>query len=99
MTRLRSALLLPLRSLSWTDWDQIEKNWGSWVKGPIPANQSLLRPLLRIFYKRLGDQIVSTGDQIQKEYKIHERVDVLKCAQFVTALLPLSYYLIVSNYS
>ena len=46
-----------------------EKNWGSWVKRADPGKPEFTSTSASNIYKRLRDQIVSTGDQIQKEYK------------------------------
>jgi hypothetical protein len=46
-----------------------EKNWGSWVKTADPGKPQFTSTSASNIYKRLRDQIVSTGDQIQKEYK------------------------------
>jgi hypothetical protein len=46
-----------------------EKNWGSWIKGTDPAKPEFTSTSASNIYKRLRDQIVNTGDQIQKEYK------------------------------
>ena len=46
-----------------------EKNWGSWVKTAAPGKPEFTSTSASNIYKRLRDQIVSTGDQIQKEYK------------------------------
>jgi hypothetical protein len=46
-----------------------EKNWGSWVKGSDPAKPEFTSASAASIYKRLRDKIVSTSDQIQKEYK------------------------------
>jgi hypothetical protein len=46
-----------------------DKNWGSWVKGSDPKKPEFTSASAANIYKRLRDQIVSTSDQIQKEYK------------------------------
>ena len=46
-----------------------EKNWGSWIKGSDPAKPEFTSASAASIYKRLRDKIVSTSDQIQKEYK------------------------------
>jgi hypothetical protein len=46
-----------------------EKNWGSWDKGADPGKPVFTSTSASNIYKRLRDQIVSTGDQIQKAYK------------------------------
>jgi hypothetical protein len=46
-----------------------DKNWGSWVKGSDPRKPEFTSGSAGNIYKRLRDQIVSTSDQIQKEYK------------------------------
>jgi hypothetical protein len=44
-------------------------NWGSWVKRADPGKPEFTSTSASNIYKRLRDQIVSPGDQIQKEYK------------------------------
>jgi hypothetical protein len=46
-----------------------EKNWGSWIKGANHGKPEFTSTSASNIYKRLRDQIVSTGDEIQKEYK------------------------------
>jgi hypothetical protein len=46
-----------------------DKNWGSWIKGSDPKKPEFSSAAAGNIYKRLRDQIVSTSDQIQKEYK------------------------------
>jgi hypothetical protein len=46
-----------------------EKNWGSWLKSADPGKPEFTSTSASNIYKRLCDQIVSTGDQIEKEYK------------------------------
>jgi hypothetical protein len=46
-----------------------EKNWGSWVKGSDLRKPEFTSASAGNIYKRLKDQIVSTSEQIQKEYK------------------------------
>ena len=46
-----------------------EKNWGSWVKGSDPRKPEFTSASAGNIYKRLKDQIVSTSEQIEKEYK------------------------------
>ena len=46
-----------------------EKNWGSWVKSSNPAKPEFTSASAASIYKRLRDIIISTTDQIQKEYK------------------------------
>jgi len=46
-----------------------EKNWGSWIKGSDPSKPEFTSASAASIYKRLRDEIVSTSDQIQKEYK------------------------------
>ena len=46
-----------------------EKNWGSWVKRADPGKPEFTSTAASNIYKRLRDQILNTGDQIQKEYK------------------------------
>ena len=46
-----------------------EKNWGSWTKSADPGKPEFTSTSASNIYKRLRDQIVSTGDQIEKEYK------------------------------
>jgi hypothetical protein len=46
-----------------------DKNWGSWVKGSDSKKPEFTSASAANIYKRLRDQIVSTSDQIQKEYK------------------------------
>jgi hypothetical protein len=46
-----------------------EKNWGSWIKGSDPKKPAFTSVSAGNIYKRLKDQIVSTSDEIQKEYK------------------------------
>jgi hypothetical protein len=46
-----------------------EKNWGSWVKGSDPRKPGFTSASAGNIYKRLKDQIVSTSEQIEKEYK------------------------------
>ncbi|HEV3211408.1 MAG TPA: hypothetical protein VGY91_14215 [Chthoniobacterales bacterium] len=46
-----------------------EKNWGSWLKGSDPGKPEFTSASAASIYKRLRDKIVSTSDQIQKEYK------------------------------
>jgi hypothetical protein len=45
------------------------KNWGSWIKGSDPRKPEFTSASAGNIYKRLRDEIVSTSDQIQKEYK------------------------------
>jgi hypothetical protein len=46
-----------------------DKNWGSWIKNSDPKKPEFTSAFAGNIYKRLRDQIVSTSDQIQKEYK------------------------------
>jgi hypothetical protein len=47
-----------------------QKNWGSWIKGSDPRKPEFNSVSAANIYQRLRDQIVSTSDQIQKEYKV-----------------------------
>jgi len=46
-----------------------EKNWGSWIKGADPQKPQFTSASASNIYRRLREQIVNTGDQIQREYQ------------------------------
>jgi hypothetical protein len=46
-----------------------DKNWGSWIPNADPDKPEFNSASAASIYKRLRDQILSTSEQIEKEYK------------------------------
>ncbi len=46
-----------------------DKNWGSWTTSTNPNKPEFTSASAASIYKRLRDQILSTTEQIEKEYK------------------------------
>jgi hypothetical protein len=46
-----------------------DKNWGSWIPNADPNKPEFNSASAASIYKRLRDQILSTSEQIEKEYK------------------------------
>ncbi len=46
-----------------------QKNWGSWTPGSNPGNPAFNSASAEATYKKLREQILATGDKIEKVYK------------------------------
>jgi hypothetical protein len=46
-----------------------QKNWGSWTPGSNPGNPTFNSVSAEAIYKKLREQVLATGDEVEKEYK------------------------------
>ena len=46
-----------------------QKNWGAWTPGSNPGNPAFHSGSAEATYKKLREQILATGDKIEKEYE------------------------------